>query len=163
MRVCFVASEIFAWGKHGGYGSMVRVLARRLVGRGIEVYAIVPRRQGQNAVEELDGLKVLGYRGWAVLSASVYERADADIYHSQEATLATLGAMKAMPDRKHMVTCIDPWDRRDWQVQFSYDTKGGVARAMVFPLLWAYYSPRVVGRAVRNAHAVFSQSRFLIP
>jgi len=163
MRVCFVVSEIFAWGKYGGFGSMVRFLARGLAERGVEVYAIVPRRPGQKPRENLDGFTVLSHPGWAVLAGSVYQQVDADVYHSQEATLATLGARWAMPDRKHVVTCIDPWDCRDWWQEFTYDVKSSPMRGLVYPLLWGYYSPIIVRPAVLRAHAVFSQARFLIP
>jgi glycogen synthase len=33
MKVCFVVSQIFAWGKLGGFGSLTRTLGRELVKR----------------------------------------------------------------------------------------------------------------------------------
>jgi glycosyltransferase involved in cell wall biosynthesis len=163
MRVCFLVSEIFGWGKYGGYGRMVRLLAGGLAQRGVEVCAIVPRRPGQRARERVDGFTVLGQPGWAVLSTATYAQVDADVYHSQEATLATLGALRAMPDRKHIVTCIDPWNCRDWWTEFTYDVRGSPTRGLVYPLLWGYYSPAIVRPAVLGVDAVLSQTHFLMP
>ena len=48
MRVCFVVSEFFAWGKYGGFGSMARMLGKALLQRGVHVSAVVPRRNGKS-------------------------------------------------------------------------------------------------------------------
>ena len=56
MKVCFVASQLFAWGKYGGFGSLTRTLGREMAKRGVEVSAVVPRRSGQHSVEDLDGI-----------------------------------------------------------------------------------------------------------
>lgn len=162
MRICFVLSEIFAWGKFGGFGSMVRFLARGLTERGLEVYAIVPRRPGQKPQESLDGFTVLSHPGWSVFSSQVYRQVDADIYHSQEATLATLAALQQMPDRKHLITSIDPWTTRDWWVEFKYDVLSSPTRGLVYPLMWLYYSPMILRYAARHAQAVFSQASYLV-
>lgn len=162
MHVCLVASEIFAWGKYGGFGSIVRWLARGLSDAGIDVTVVVPQRPGQRKHEILDNFKVTGHPGWMVLADSIYKEINADIYHSMEPTLATVGAWKAMPDRKHVVTSMDPWALADWWTEFRYDLQDGIKRALIYPLLWAYYSPQIVKRAVANADLVLSQSKFLI-
>ena len=61
MHICLISVEIFAWGKYGGFGRATRTIGRELVKRGIQVSAIVPRRSGQNEIELLDEIKVLGF------------------------------------------------------------------------------------------------------
>ena len=53
MRICLLSTEIFAWGKYGGFGRATRTIGRELARRGLAVSAIVPRRPGQQAVESL--------------------------------------------------------------------------------------------------------------
>jgi len=44
MRVCLICVEIFAWGKYGGFGRATRLIGRELAKRGVEVFAVVPRK-----------------------------------------------------------------------------------------------------------------------
>jgi glycosyltransferase involved in cell wall biosynthesis len=121
MRVCFLCTEIFAWGKYGGYGRATRTIGRELARRGIEVYAVVPRRGAQRAVERLDGITVLSYPMWAPWrAAALCRRVDADVYHSQEPSTATWLARRVRPDRAHVVTFRDPRTWRDWRVELAY-------------------------------------------
>lgn len=161
MKVCFVVSQLFAWGKYGGFGSMTRTIARELVKRDIEVYAVVPRREDQKSVEELDGITVLSFPPRAILaSKKLYQSCDADIYHSEEPTIGTFIAMKAMPSRKHIVTCIDPRDKNDWRVEYSYYS---LRRKFLFPFLYLYEMNPLIKSAVKNADSVFCQAKFIIP
>jgi len=64
MRICLISVEIFAWGKYGGFGRATRLIGRELARRGHKVSAVVPRRQGQRRVEDLDGITVLGFSPW---------------------------------------------------------------------------------------------------
>ncbi|WP_447968072.1 glycogen/starch synthase [Nitrospira sp. M1] len=59
MRVCLICVEFFGWGKYGGFGRAARTIGRELVKRGVEVFAVVPRREGQQPQEEVDGIHVL--------------------------------------------------------------------------------------------------------
>ncbi len=61
MKVCFICTEIFAWNKYGGFGKATRTIGRELVKRGIEVSAVIPRRNEQREFEILDGIKVLSF------------------------------------------------------------------------------------------------------
>jgi glycosyltransferase involved in cell wall biosynthesis len=163
MRVCFLLSEIFAWGKYGGYGSMTRILATGLASKGVDVKVVVPRRPGQKSREKIDDIDVISYPAWRVFSSDLYKYIDADIYHSEEATISTYVAQKAMPDRQHLITIIDPWDLRDWYYEFLYDVKGNPKRGFIYPFLWYYYRSRLVKASVNRAESIFSQARFLIP
>ena len=60
-RICLTSTEIFAWGKHGGFGRATRLIGSELAKRGLDVFAVVPRRPGQRAVEAVDGITVLGF------------------------------------------------------------------------------------------------------
>ena len=84
MRICFILSEIFSWGKYGGYGSIARSIAGGLAEQGMDVHAILPLRKGQNRLEVLDGVKVHGVPPWELFSPAIYRQVGADIYHSQE-------------------------------------------------------------------------------
>lgn len=161
MRVCFVVSQLFAWGKYGGFGSLTRKLGSGLVKRGIEVYAVVPRRKDQKPVEELDGITVLSYQPSSILSSKkLYQSCDADIFHSEEPSIGTYIAMKAMPERKHIVTSQDPRDNSDWKVEYSNYPP---YKKLFFPLLYLYETNRLVNRSVKNADAVFCQAKYIIP
>jgi len=50
MKICLVCVEIFAWDKYGGFGRATRTIGRELAKRGHEIFAVVPRRTGQQAV-----------------------------------------------------------------------------------------------------------------
>jgi hypothetical protein len=120
MRICLISVEIFAWGKYGGFGRATRLIGRELARRGHKVFAVVPRRQGQRHVEDLDGITVLGFSPWQPLAAiRLLREADADIYHSCEPSLTSYLALRAMPDRRHMVTFRDPRNARDWLMEFA--------------------------------------------
>jgi hypothetical protein len=41
-----ISTEIFAWGKHGGFGRATRLIGFELAKRGLDVLAVVPRQPG---------------------------------------------------------------------------------------------------------------------
>ena len=160
MKLCFVCGEIFAWGKYGGFGRATRWIARDLAARGHEVTAVVACGPGQRPVETLDGIIVLGYqprRFWDALG--LLRECDADVYHSQEPSLATVLAQRARPDRAHVVTSRDPRLAYDWCLEFARPT---ISRARVVANLLYEDSP-LVHRAVRRADQVACTARFLEP
>ncbi|MBT4309841.1 MAG: glycosyltransferase [Anaerolineae bacterium] len=124
MKICLTCVEIFAWGKYGGFGRSTRMIGRELTLRGHEVTAVVPRRGTQKPVEELDGIKVLGFeRNNPFFAIELYRQADADIYHSQEPSFSTFLAQYAMPKRKHIITFRDTRDKKDWWIEFLHPSK----------------------------------------
>jgi len=152
MRVCLLSTEIFAWGKYGGFGRATRTIGRELALRGLQVSAIVPRRPGQAAVESLDGMTVLGYpmrAPWQV--GRLCRAADADVYHSQEPSTATWLARRAMPDRHHVVTFRDPRDWSDWRTELAHPS---LSRLQVLAN-FLYEDNPLVHRAVRRADRRF--------
>ncbi|MFC2026145.1 glycosyltransferase family 4 protein [Chloroflexota bacterium] len=160
MRVCLISVEIFAWGKYGGFGRATRLIGGELAKRGVEVYAVVPRREGQQPVEDLDGIRVLSFKPRDFLTATkLFREANADIYHSQEPSMGTYLAQRAMPDRKHIMTFRDPRDIYDWRVELSMPS----LNSLQVLANWLYEDNFLVGQAVRNGDGWFTIGKYLIP
>ena len=159
-RVCILASQYFAWGKYGGFGSMSRKLATSLAAAGVQVEVIVPRRGGQRPVEVVDGVTVFSFdplrldEAWRLLRAS-----GAEVFHSQDPTVVTWLAQRAQPRRAHLVSCVDPRDQRDWWVEFRY---ASLRRRLLTPLNYLTESGLLVRRAVQRADAVYCPAHFLV-
>lgn len=157
MKICLICVEIFAWGKYGGFGRTTRMIGRELAKRGVKVYAVIPRRDGQKPVEELDGITVLGfpyYNPWA--ARKLYHECDADVYHSQEPSFGTVLAMREMPDRKHIITFRDPrnWTDRSIEMRFP-------SRSRIRTLMATLYENAVIKKSVGNADRLFCCSHDL--
>lgn len=160
MKICFICVEIFAWGKYGGFGRATRTIGRELAKRGIEVFAVVPRRKGQRPVEQLDGITVLSfppYFPWS--SKKLYRLCDADIYHSSEPSFGTYFAMKEMPNRKHIVTLRDPRNFIDWKMEYELPS---LSKLQVISN-YLYENNFLGQRAVRSTDGVFCTAKYLIP
>lgn len=160
MRVCMICVEIFAWGKYGGFGRATRIIGRELVRQGVEVIAVIPRRGDQRSVEYLDGIKVLGFEPRRFLSVDkLFKEADADIYHSEEPSFGTYLAIRAMPDRTHVVTFRDTRIPSDWLTELSLPS----LNLLQVAANWLYEDNWLVHRSVRNADARFAAAKLLIP
>lgn len=160
MRICLISVEIFAWGKYGGFGRATRTIGRELVKRGIEVFAVVPRREGQKPVEILDGIAVLGFSPHNPWSAKkMYVECNADIYHSCEPSFGTYLAMKSMPTKKHIVTCRDPRDFNDWRMEFKLPS---LNKLQVIHNYF-YENNFLVKRSIQRMNDVYTTAQYLIP
>ena len=154
MKLCLISNQVAAWGKIGGFGTATRALGGALAKQGIDVSAVVVRREesGQGRVEQLDGITVHGTSNFETLtSGKIFREIDADIYQSQEPTIATYLAQRSMPDRVHVVTCRDP---RDWQEHLVELRHTNIKRRLMFPVTWYYEASPWVKRSVRQADAV---------
>lgn len=159
MRICFIANQIAAWGKIGGFGVNLRRLGKALVDAGLEVHVVVPRRRGQKPVEVLDGMTVHGISWSAVfLGSPVYRQINADIYHLQEPNFGGYWVRRAMPDRIHLVTSMDPRDADDWWTEFWHATW---QRRLKAPAQWFYEDGRMVQQLVRSATGVYVEAECL--
>ena len=161
MRVCLISNQIAAWGKVGGYGTATRAIGAGLARRGVEVHAAVVRRgaHGQRRVEHLDGITVHGMSAWQTMTGGrVFREIDADIYHSQEPTVASRLAQWAAPQALHIVSCRDPRTLRDHLIELRH---ANARRRLIWPLTWWYDSGPLVRAAVRRADAVFCPALFL--
>lgn len=161
MKICFLVSEFFSWGKHGGYGSATRVLAAELVRRGHAVTVITPARGHQPEREVVEGVTVLSYPAHSIgTQYNLLRACDADVYHSQEPSLGTWLARKAAPDRAHVVTCRDTRLYRDWLIEMrSWILDGSFKTLLTFP----YENNVLVTRSVRAAQAVYCPNEFSRP
>lgn len=159
MHVCLICVEIFAWGKYGGFGRATRLIGRELAKRGVKVSAIVPRRPGQKAREELDGISVYGFTQNEIFSSGeLYRWVDADVYHSEEPSLGTYLALQAAPHRKHIITFRDTRNFGDWLTEFSLPS---ASRGQVL-LNYLYEDNFLVRKGVRRANECYAASKLLI-
>jgi glycosyltransferase involved in cell wall biosynthesis len=152
VKICLISVEIFAWGKFGGFGRSTRLLGAELSRRGLEVSAVVPMRMGQQRVETLDGITVHGFpMAWPFAMVPTLRDCDADIYHSQHPSLGTLLALRALPDRRHIVTLRDPKDRVDWGLELANPSNSKL-RVM---LNWVYEDNPAIRWAIRRLDGRF--------
>ena len=161
MKICFVVNEFFGWGKYGGFGSATRMIATGLAAQGVAVDVVTPLRQGQAPIERADGITVRGFPPWSTRDQiGAYRASNADIYHSQDPSVGTLLCQRAMPDRRHVVTCQDPRTWRDWWIELSCYLDERRYKSL---LTWPYEDNPLVWRAVRRADAVFSEAKHIVP
>jgi len=168
LKVCFVSPEVFHWGIHGGFGYLTWILGKKLTERGIDVSVVTQRRPGQSEEEWLDGFKVYGYPShnaglgslWARKeSIKYYRKADADIYHSQAISYNTYMATVACPEKKHVLTFQDPYDRAEWKRIAKVEPKYGSIKHQ----LRIEAEIRFLADTCRKLDALYSQAHFLIP
>ena len=121
INICFLVSDIFHWGKYGGYAKLTRDLGSELVKRNISVSVAVQKFENQRTFERLNGMKIIGYpkipSKLQYLSYFLTYRflIDCDIFHSTGESIYSYMAMKARPEKKHIITFQDPRDDRDWE------------------------------------------------
>jgi len=156
LSVCLVATELFEWGRYGGFGRCTRTIGSELVRRGIEVSVVVPRGSGQRSIEALDGMTVHSFPLHRYpFTKKLYRQCDADIYHSEEPSWGTRIALGGMPDKKHIATVQNPKTREDWRLVDRY-----------YPLrrrLFNRFYEGKIRETVRRLDAVFCQARYIIP
>jgi len=158
VKLCFLVSEYFRWGKYGGYGTSTRLLATELASRGFDVTVLTPRRGEQPAEEIVDGVRVIAYPAQSLPLLARYCRAlAADIYHSHEPSLAAVVARWAMPTAKHVITCRDTRLLQDWLIEMGAWIRDGSYRTLMsFP----YENNPWVTHAVRVADGVYCPNHF---
>jgi glycosyltransferase involved in cell wall biosynthesis len=157
-KICFICIEIFGWGKYGGFGRATRTIARELVKREIEVFAVVPKRQNQKDFEIMDGIKVLGFDKYDLYHAKqLLSECQADIYHSEEPSIITYLAIKALPSKIHLITSRDPRNFKDWVQEALYPS--GNSLQVLSNML--FENNILVSRSVRKADGVFYTAKFL--
>ncbi len=153
LKVCFIALEFFHWGKYGGIGKVTRDIAEGLVNRGAEVSVIIPKGKNQGTIEYINGVKVFGYPLWQISPRKrVFTNIDANIFHSQDPSFATVRALKSMPDRRHVITFQNPKSSVDWsRVIRYYHPRRILYNAIVEPK---------VRKEVTKCDRFFCQARF---
>jgi glycosyltransferase involved in cell wall biosynthesis len=162
MRICFPVTEIFSYGVYGGFGALTRKIARGLAEKGHEVYIVTPRFTSQKPIEVLDNFTVVSHaRGLknTYNSKHIYKVIDADVYHSEEPSLGTWLAEKAVPERKHIVTFQDPRTIHDHRKEWKHLTKK--QRLRMEAIMKGMYF--VTKRAVKKTNAQYIQALYAIP
>lgn len=150
MKVCVISSQLSNYGKIGGFGSMTRQLAEALHGRGVEVSVVVPKILNTPAFVDEAGIRVFGIPRSDFFNKSVFRKIDADLYHSQNPNLLSWLAQVAQPQKKHVITCRDPRDFRDWMIEFRHATLSRKFKNILAYLFeGGYFVKRAVGRADR--------------
>ena len=158
MRICFICTEIFEWGKFGGFGKATRTLGRELVKNNIEIFAVVPRQKGQKEFEILDGIKVLSFSKSHPFSAKkLLVKCNADIYHSEEPSFTSYLAIKELPKKNHLITSRDPRNIKDWALEFLYPSSNALQVVSNF----IFENNIFVSKSVRKAARVFYTAKFL--
>lgn len=159
MHICFISTEIFAWGKYGGFGRATRLIGRELVNEGIKVSAIVPIRQGQGVYEVLDGIEVYGFDVKNPIEMlKIYRSINADIYHSEEPSFGTFLAKLIHPEKKHIATFRDTRLSSDWLIELKYPSLNKLQ--VIFN--WFYEDNFLVHWALRNNDGNFVAAHLLI-
>jgi len=161
MKVCLVCAEFFGWGSRGGFGYATRVVGRELVRKGVEVVAVVPqpKSEAQSRVS-LDGIDVVGVpRTRPFAAAEIFRGVDADVYHSQQPSLASHVAQQAVPKRCHVATLRDPRSSTDWWKELRHPTHNPAQVAMT----WFYYENPLARRSIRRMDGVYVPAHFLAP
>ena len=160
MHICLTSIELFGFGTIGGFGRATRSIGSELARRGHRVTVIVPRRS-PDAPDSfaVDGMEVHQYPTSQPWRASALFRAcRADVFHSQDTSLGTYLAMRAVPDRPHLITFRDPMSTRDWRVEWRYAGRkwGGWLRYGLFVEF------PTVRAAVRRAQGLYCAAGFLV-
>ncbi|MBE9538146.1 MAG: glycosyltransferase family 4 protein [Proteobacteria bacterium] len=159
MRVCLICTEFFGWGSNGGFGYATRVIGRELARRGVEVFAVVPQPSTDDRSEiELDGVSIIGIpRTKPFSAAAIYKSIDADIYHSQQPSLASWVAKRSKPGKLHVSTLRDPRSSRDWLQEFRYPTHSKIQVLKT----WVYYENILARAAIRSMDALYVPAFYL--
>ena len=161
LHVCLICIEFFGLGVFGGFGKATRIIGRELSKRGVKVTVIVPQRSSEQPdTFDLDGMTVLQFKPWVPWSAiKLYRSCKADIFHSQDPSLGTYLSMVARPDRKHLITFLDPMDKQDWKIETENCHLGKMGL-----LKYRYYVDNPLVRlAVKRSKNLYCAAEFLIP
>jgi len=170
MKVCFLVSEVFHWGKYGGFGKLTRTIGSNLVKRGIEVSVVTRRGNGQRRIEKLDGMTILGAGARSLPEKLLYYRlADADIYQTEEPFASSYLAMKTLPKKKHIIVFQDPRDGNDYKKLAEIDPSvrmGAYSHSLMNKIkarVLNTFSDWCIVKAVRKADALFCQAKYIVP
>lgn len=155
-HVCLVATELFAWGRLGGFGAATRMIGSGLAARGVEVSVVVPAGAGQGDLEELDGMRVHSFPlSRYPFTGGIYRKVGADIYHSEEPSWGTKLALENVTGARHIATCQNPKTHEDWGLVEPH-----------YPLRRRAYNRLIAGAVdacVKRLDAVYCQARCIVP
>jgi glycosyltransferase involved in cell wall biosynthesis len=156
LHVCLVATELFAWGKLGGFGAATHMIGGELAKRRVRVSVVVPEGEGQGRLEELDGMEVHSFPMTRYpFTGGIYRGIGADIYHSEEPSWGTKLALEAASGARHIATSQNPKMRGDWRlVERHYPLRRRIYNRLAAP---------AIDECVKQLDAVYCQARYIIP
>jgi glycosyltransferase involved in cell wall biosynthesis len=160
-HVCLLASEYFGLGTYGGFAAVTRTLAEALVEQNLRISVLLPKRKGQAATYEMNGVQIYTYSPWSVLSAAKYKDINADIFHSIEPTMATFAAQQAQPRKQHVASFLNPYSAKDWRTSFFNDDRPLLRRAFGHVLQWIFFASPPVKIATRRCDRICCHAEFL--
>ena len=158
--ICIISSQILGSTKIGGFGSMTYQLARQLMKYEWVVKLLVPRRKSDPIQDQIEGIPIYYYSKSELFSKALYKSLKADIFHSQNQTIASTMARWYCPDAKHVVTCRDPRSKSDWLNEFKYAT---FKRKLKTPFSYIAEESILATWSVKKADVVACPAKFLIP
>ena len=167
MRVCFITDQIFKWGLKGGFGKLTWDIGKNLAKKGIEVFIVCPQNEGQRTIEYVEDMIIMGSPISSripfsnIFSKKFYKLCDADIYHSEQPYINSYIAMRAMHDKKHIMTFQDPRNENDWELLIKAfpEYKKTYKKNSVQDTIRKY----VLYKAIHSADALFCQAKYIIP
>jgi len=173
IRICLIATEYKGIGAYGGFGVLTFDIATGLAAQGIDVYVAMERKKGQAPIERMGDVTIVSYPTplyagikFALPYAGIYRMIDADIYHSEEPSLATALAQIACPQKKHLVTFQDPRNLHDWTVEWAHNASNKnpllLLKWKIGVLKWYIRYQLETGRAARKADGRYCQAKFII-
>ncbi len=156
LRVCLVATELFAWGRLGGFGAATRMIGAGLAARGVDVSVVVPAGPGQRSREELEGMDVHSFPlPRYPFTAGIYRKLHVDVYHSEEPSWGTKIALENVPSARHIATSQNPKTPGDWGlVEHHYPLRRRAYNHLAAASVDAY---------VKKLDAVYCQAKYIIP
>ncbi len=159
IKICIISSQILNIDKIGGFGSMTKCLADTLASQGHDVSIVVPKKEGQRSKQTVNGVTIYGVDLRDLLqSGSFFSEIDADIYHSQNPNFLTFLALRAQPQKKHVITCRDPRETRDWVIETIHATW---KRRIKTPFVYLFENGPLISYAVKRADVVGCPAHFL--
>jgi glycosyltransferase involved in cell wall biosynthesis len=171
MRICFIVSEVFAWGSFGGYGTITRSLAEALASAGHDVSALVPKRTNEAKLHQSD-VEVLGnLTVFAVphsylrrlLRPRIYRLPQADVFIAVDPRFDAFMASVVNPNARHVIWFIDPMTFNDyWHRHAEHaDSPRALSRGKEAAI---FYVLRFFGwLAVRRADVLMAQREDIAP
>ena len=159
IKICVISSQILDIDKIGGFGSMTKCLAYMLASQAHDVSIVVPKKEGHPRKQTVNGVTIYGASFRDLLQArSFFSKIDADIYHSQNPNILTFLALRAQPQKKHVITCRDPRDLHDWAIEIIHATW---KRRIKTPCVYLFEDGPFVSYAIKRANVVGCPAHFL--
>ncbi len=137
---------------------MAKSLAMVLAENDYDVIVAAPRRNSQDRVTQIGAFTVIGLTMRELVNPRLYAKVDADLFHSQSPNLMSAAAMLGRPKAKHIITCRDPRNLRDWMIEIRDATWRRKIRNIA---LMFFEEGPIVLWSIRKADCVAYTARFL--